>query len=714
MNQDKLPKPPDKKPGGPNRDNNEFQWKKGSKTILIWVIIIMAIILLTSIFPMGRGQERSVPYSKYLYFLNNDLIARGEVVVKENEFRGELKRTFQDVLPNGKTIEYKKFKTVLPFVDEKSVELWQSKEIDIEFVQPSSEWLLILGNMLPWILLIGFWIFLARRMQGGGSGRNIFSFGKSKAKMMMESETKVTFDDVAGCDEAKEELREIIEFLKNPSKFNRLGGKIPKGALLLGPPGTGKTLLARAVAGEAGVPFFSMSGADFVEMFVGVGASRVRDLFENGRKHAPCIIFIDEMDAVGRQRGAGLGGGHDEREQTLNALLVEMDGFDTKEGVIIIAATNRPDVLDAALLRPGRFDRQIVVDRPDVRGREGILRVHTKNIPLSEDVDLEVLAKGTPGLAGAELANLVNEAALAAARQDRNMVIMEDFEMAKDKIMMGMERKSLIISEQEKRSTAYHESGHVLVSKLIPGSDPVHKVTIIPRGRALGVTSYLPIDERHNYSKDYLETLLCHLLGGRVAEMLVMDQLTTGAGNDIERATDLARKMVCEWGMSEKLGPVTFGKKEEEIFLGREIAQHRDFSEKTAQEIDAEVRQIITKAENRVRELLSENVDKLHQLAEALLEREILDGEQIDLILSGKKLPSRAANRSATRVKASNRKTNKKTVIPKKKKASKEKETTKKNKSIAKEKDQQPTKKKVPVEDMDLTVEINKQSSKDQ
>lgn len=713
MNQDKLPKPPDKKPGGPNRDNNEFQWKKGSKTILIWVIIIMAIILLTSIFPMGRGQERSVPYSKYLYFLNNDLIARGEVVVKENEFRGELKRTFQDVLPNGKTIEYKKFKTVLPFVDEKSVELWQSKEIDIEFVQPSSEWLLILGNMLPWILLIGFWIFLARRMQGGGSGRNIFSFGKSKAKMMMESETKVTFDDVAGCDEAKEELREIIEFLKNPSKFNRLGGKIPKGALLLGPPGTGKTLLARAVAGEAGVPFFSMSGADFVEMFVGVGASRVRDLFENGRKHAPCIIFIDEMDAVGRQRGAGLGGGHDEREQTLNALLVEMDGFDTKEGVIIIAATNRPDVLDAALLRPGRFDRQIVVDRPDVRGREGILRVHTKNIPLSEDVDLEVLAKGTPGLAGAELANLVNEAALAAARQDRNMVIMEDFEMAKDKIMMGMERKSLIISEQEKRSTAYHESGHVLVSKLIPGSDPVHKVTIIPRGRALGVTSYLPIDERHNYSKDYLETLLCHLLGGRVAEMLVMDQLTTGAGNDIERATDLARKMVCEWGMSEKLGPVTFGKKEEEIFLGREIAQHRDFSEKTAQEIDAEVRQIITKAENRVRELLSQNLDKLHQLAEALLEREILDGEQIDLILSGKKLPTRAAIGTTTKVKASNKKTSKKTAAPKKKNAAKEKETSKKDKSIPKEKDQKPTKKRVPVEDMDLSIEIKKQSSKD-
>ncbi|MBN2365298.1 MAG: ATP-dependent metallopeptidase FtsH/Yme1/Tma family protein [Calditrichaeota bacterium] len=605
----------------------------------------MGIIMFASIFPSSGGQEPSVPYSKYVYFLENDLIARGEVVVKENEFRGTLKQSFQDVLPNGKTIEYKKFTTVLPFVDENMVKEWQAKGVSIEFVQPSSEWLLVLGQMLPWILLIGFWIFLARRMQGagGGGGKNIFSFGKSRAKMMMESETKVTFDDVAGCDEAKEELREIIEFLKNPAKFNRLGGKIPKGALLLGPPGTGKTLLARAVAGEAGVPFFSMSGADFVEMFVGVGASRVRDLFETGRKQAPCIIFIDEMDAVGRQRGAGLGGGHDEREQTLNALLVEMDGFDTKEGVIILAATNRPDVLDAALLRPGRFDRQIVVDRPDVRGREGILKVHTKNIPLAQDVDLAVLAKGTPGLAGAELANLVNEAALSAARQDRDYVTMEDFEMSKDKIMMGMERKSLIISDEEKRMTAYHESGHVLVAKLIPGSDPVHKVTIIPRGRALGLTSYLPIDERHNYTKEYLEILLCHLLGGRGAEKLVMNQLTTGAGNDIERATDLARKMVCEWGMSEELGPITFGKKEEEIFLGREIAQHRDFSESTAQAIDREVRQIISRAEQKVEKLLSENLEKLHKLAEALLEREILDGEEIDLILDGKKLPKKPA-----------------------------------------------------------------------
>ncbi len=644
MNQNKKGDIDGNRPQGPNPDDNQFQWKKGSKTILIWVIIIMAIILLTSIFPVGRGHERTVPYSKYLYFLENDLILSGEVVIRENEFRGTLKKEFQDVLPNNKTIEYQRFKTILPFIDEKMVKTWQEKNINIEFVQPSSEWLVFLGNFFPWILLIAFWIFLARRMQGGGGPRNIFSFGKSRAKLMMENETKVTFDDVAGCDEAKEELKEIIEFLKNPAKFSKLGGKIPKGALLLGPPGTGKTLLARAVAGEAGVPFFSMSGADFVEMFVGVGASRVRDLFEQGRKHAPCIIFIDELDAVGRQRGAGLGGGHDEREQTLNAILVEMDGFDTKEGVIILAATNRPDVLDAALLRPGRFDRQIVVDRPDVRGREGILKVHTKNIPLADDVDLSIIAKGTPGLAGAELANLVNEAALYAARHNRDSVTMEDFEMAKDKVMMGIERRSMIISEEEKRSTAYHESGHVLVAKLIPGSDPIYKVTIIPRGRALGVTSYLPIDERHNYSKEYLETMLCHLLGGRVAEKLVMKQLTTGAGNDLERATELARKMVCEWGMSEKIGPVTFGKKEEEIFLGREIATHRDYSEKTAQEIDEEIRNIINRTEKHVEKLLSENLDKLHRLANALLEREILDGEEIDMVLNGIELPAKPKN----------------------------------------------------------------------
>jgi len=627
----------------PNKGNDDFQWKKGSRSIIFWVIIILGIIFFSTIFPVGKSKETKIPYSEYLQYLEKDMIAKGQVVVDGNEFIGKLKNKVKLRTSDNKEIIFEKFRTVLPFLNEDMVKQWREKGIDIEFVQVSSDWLLILGNFLPWLLLIGFWVFLARRMQGGGAGRNIFSFGKSRARLLMEDETKVTFDDVAGCDEAKEELKEIIEFLKNPKKFSRLGGKIPKGALLLGAPGTGKTLLARAVSGEAGVPFFSMSGADFVEMFVGVGASRVRDLFEQGRKNAPCIIFIDEIDAVGRQRGAGLGGGHDEREQTLNALLVEMDGFDTKEGVIIIAATNRPDVLDSALLRPGRFDRQIVVDHPDVRGREGILKVHTKNIPLDKDVDLAVLAKGTPGLAGAELANLVNEAALFAARRDQAKVTMEDFETAKDKVMMGMERRSLIISEEEKKATAYHEAGHVLIAKLIPGSDPVHKVTIIPRGRALGVTSYLPIDERHTYSKDYCEALLCHLMGGRVAEKLVFRQLTTGAGNDIERATELARKMICEWGMSDKLGPLTFGKKEEEIFLGREIATHRDFSERTAEEIDVEIRRVVLDAEKKTHTLLSKNLEKLHAVAGALLEREILDGEEIDLILNGKPLPEKAS-----------------------------------------------------------------------
>jgi cell division protease FtsH len=651
LNKSNLPKGKRPPGGGPNKNNDDFQWKKGSRSIIFWVIIILGIIFFSTIFPVGKSKEVNIPYSDYMQYLEKEIIKKGEVVVKENEFIGYLKEPVNYRSPEGKEFTFDKFKTVLPFVDEKMVSMWQEKGIEIEFVQVSSEWLLILGNFLPWLLLIGFWIFLARRMQGGGAGRNIFSFGKSRAKLLMENETKVTFSDVAGCDEAKEELKEIIEFLKTPQKFVKLGGKIPKGGLLLGPPGTGKTLLARAVAGEAGVPFFSMSGADFVEMFVGVGASRVRDLFEQGRKNAPCIIFIDEIDAVGRQRGAGLGGGHDEREQTLNALLVEMDGFDTAEGVIIIAATNRPDVLDSALLRPGRFDRQIVVDRPDVRGREGILKVHTKNIPLAPDVDLAVIAKGTPGLAGADLANLVNEAALFAARINRNKVMMDDFETAKDKVMMGMERRSLIISEEEKKSTAYHEAGHVLVAKLIPGSDPVHKVTIIPRGRALGVTSYLPLDERHTYSKKYCESLLCHLMGGRVAEKLVFKQLTTGAGNDIERATELARKMICEWGMSDKLGPLTFGKKEEEIFLGREIATHRDFSEKTAEEIDQEIRNTVLVAEEKTEKLLSKSIDKLHSLAQALLEREILDGEEIDLLLAGKPLPDSSGGRKNATVK---------------------------------------------------------------
>ncbi|MCK4561104.1 MAG: ATP-dependent zinc metalloprotease FtsH [Calditrichia bacterium] len=617
------------------RKNDEFQWKKASKTGLIWIAILVAAIFFSTLWPSSEEGAAKISYSEYQTILKDNNMEKGEVIIKENILIGE---TRQPVIVGDKGQTITRFKTVLPYLDDSMVAQWDERNVKIRFVTPSSEWTIILINSLPWILILVVWLFIARRMQGGGGAKGIFSFGKSRAKMFTEDKMKVTFADVAGADEAKQELQEIIEFLQDPAKFQRLGGKIPKGALLLGPPGTGKTLLAKAVAGEAGVPFFSMSGADFVEMFVGVGASRVRDLFETGRKHAPCILFIDEMDAVGRHRGAGLGGGHDEREQTLNQLLVEMDGFDTKEGVILIAATNRPDVLDSALLRPGRFDRQIVVDRPDVRGREGILKVHTKKIPLSSDINLEVLAKGTPGLSGADLANLVNEAALLAARKNRDKVVMDDFEEAKDKVMMGMERKSMIINEEEKKSTAYHESGHVLVSRLLPETDPVHKVTIIPRGTALGVTSYLPIDEKHNYSKSYLQSMLAQLLGGRAAEKIVFDQFTTGAGNDIERASDIARKMVCEWGMSDILGPVTFGKKEEEIFLGREIAQHRDYSEASAQEIDKEVRSIIIEAQKTAEKLVKENIKLLHDLAKALLEYEILDGEQIEMVMKGQKL----------------------------------------------------------------------------
>lgn len=622
------------------KKDDDFQWKKASKTGLIWVAILLAAIVFSSLWPSNRVDEIEVDYTVYKRLLKEEKIVSGKVTLKENVFSGTLRDVESFQGPKA-TSSSRYIRTNLPYLDDTMVSEWEERDIPIRFIEPSSEWTLMLLNMLPWILILAAWIFIARRMQGGGGGSGgIFSFGKSKAKMLTPDKAKVTFEDVAGADEAKMELQEIIEFLKEPEKFTKLGGKIPKGALLLGPPGTGKTLLAKAVAGEAGVPFYSMSGADFVEMFVGVGASRVRDLFDVGRKNAPCIIFIDEMDAVGRHRGAGLGGGHDEREQTLNQLLVEMDGFDTKEGVILLAATNRPDVLDAALLRPGRFDRQIVVDRPDVRGREGILKVHTKNVPLGESVSLEALAKGTPGLSGADIANLVNEAALLAARTDKNKVTMADFEQAKDKIMMGMERKSMLITEEEKKTTAYHESGHVLVGKLIPGTDPVHKVTIIPRGRALGVTSYLPLDERHTHSKDYLEGMLAKLLGGRAAEKIVFNQFNTGAGNDIEQATEIARKMVCEWGMSEKLGPVTFGKKEQEIFLGREIAQHRDYSESVAKEIDNEVSTIVTNAEKWAEQIVEDNVDTLHRLAKALLDHEILDGEQVDLVMNGEEINS--------------------------------------------------------------------------
>jgi len=616
------------------KEDNEFQWRRAGKTIFLWIIFIGGTILLSQWLKFNPEEEIQITYTQYKTLLNENKIKK--VVIIERELHGELV-TEEPVSGDVRNKTFKNFKVYLPPFYKEMEEDWKSHNVEYDFKKKDVDWFGYLLNMLPWILLIVFWLFILRRMQGGGT-KGIFTFGKSKAKLLTENKPKVTFGDVAGADEAKIELEEIIEFLKSPIKFQKLGGKIPKGALLLGPPGTGKTLLARAVAGEAGVPFFSMSGADFVEMFVGVGASRVRDLFEQGKKNAPCIIFIDEIDAVGRQRGAGLGGGHDEREQTLNQLLVEMDGFEHNEGVIILAATNRPDVLDPALLRPGRFDRQIVVDRPDVRGREGILRVHCKKIPLDKDVSLAVLAKGTPGLAGADLANIVNEAALLAARRDKDLVSMEDFEEAKDKIMMGMERKSLIISEEEKKSTAYHESGHVLVSKLIPECDPIHKVTIIPRGRALGVTTSLPIDERHTYSKEYCEAMLSKSLGGRAAEKLVFQQLTTGAGNDIEMATKLARKMVCEWGMSDTLGPLTFGKNEEEIFLGREISRPRDYSEQTSIIIDKEISKLVTDAQKRAEDLLSKNIDTLHALAKALLEREILDGEEIEKIMNGEKL----------------------------------------------------------------------------
>ena len=619
--------PPEDKGGG-----NPL--KRMPKTLVFWAVIILITVLFVQYQLSGKRDIVEITYSEFIDQLNQDNIK--EVTFIEKDLSGEFLSTYSK-MGRGQTQPYKKFRVHIPFEDPDLVERLEARGVEINAKVKGMGWSLIL-SFLPWLLfLLLFWFLMFRQMQGGARG--VFSFGKSRAKLLAGGDRpKVTFSDVAGCDEAKEELSEIIEFLQDPAKFQKLGGKIPKGALLLGPPGTGKTLLARAIAGEAGVPFFSMSGSDFVEMFVGVGASRVRDLFEQGKRSAPCIIFIDEIDAVGRHRGAGLGGGHDEREQTLNQLLVEMDGFESNEGVILLAATNRPDVLDPALLRPGRFDRQIVVSCPDVRGREGILKVHLRKIKIGEDVDPSILARGTPGLSGADLANLVNEAALLAARRNQDQVTMADFEDAKDKVMMGIERRSLVISDEEKKITSYHESGHALVAKLLPESDPVHKVTIIPRGMALGLTHHLPIDERHTYSKEYLETSLTCILGGRVAEKLVFNQYTTGAGDDIERATALARKMVCDWGMSDKLGPLTFGKTEQQIFLGREIAKRRDYSEQTAIEIDQEVKAIIGRAEGRATELLSANIDKLHQLAEVLLEREILDGEEIDKILRGEEL----------------------------------------------------------------------------
>ncbi len=588
------------------------------KNLLFWVVVGLFMILLFNLFSVPtHAPEEDVIFSDFMAKIEKGDVEKA--IIKGNHISSVLKdktriRTFSPDYPD-------------------LVKVLREKDVQIEVKPPEeSPWYItFLVTWGPFILFLGLWFFLMRQMQVGGN--KALSFGKSRARMLTEDRKKVTFSDVAGIEEAKEEVLEIIEFLRDPRKFQKLGGRIPKGVLIVGPPGTGKTLLAKAIAGEAGVPFFSISGSDFVEMFVGVGASRVRDLFEQGKKHAPCIIFIDEIDAVGRLRGAGLGGGHDEREQTLNQLLVEMDGFDTTEGVILIAATNRPDVLDPALLRPGRFDRQVVVNRPDLRGRSEILKVHTKKVPVAANVELEKIARGTPGFSGADLENLVNEAALWAARQNKKEVEVVDFEMAKDKVLMGAERKSMMLTDEEKRTTAYHEAGHALMAKLLPGTDPVHKVTIIPRGRALGVTMQLPTDDRHNYSKDFLYNNLAILMGGRVAEELVLKHVTTGAGNDIERATDLARKMVCEWGMSEKLGPLTFGRKEEEIFLGREIATKRDFSDQIALDIDLEIRRLVTENYERAKRILTENMVSLKALAEALLEKEVLDAPEIDAIL---------------------------------------------------------------------------------
>jgi len=590
------------------------------------MVIIAIAFLLWHLVQTTQRQQQEIVFSDFLSEVERGNIA--EVTIIGNKIEG--KYTGSD----------KTFYSYSPDYDE-LVKILRQYKVRIKAKEPSqSPWLAAMISWAPMVILIGIWIFFMRQMQSGGN--RALSFGKSKAKMLSNQHKKVTFKDVAGVDEAEEELEEIIEFLKDPQRFQKLGGRIPKGVLLMGPPGTGKTLLARAIAGEANVPFFSISGSDFVEMFVGVGASRVRDLFEQGKKNAPCIIFIDEIDAVGRHRGAGLGGGHDEREQTLNQLLVEMDGFDTNEGVILIAATNRPDILDPALMRPGRFDRRIVIDRPDIRGREGILKVHTRNIPLGTDVDLSVAARGTPGFSGADLASLVNEAALGAARLGKKTVDMEDFESAKDKVLMGVERKSLIISEEEKRGTAYHEAGHALVAMLTPGSDPIHKVTIIPRGRALGVTQQLPIDDRHTYTKQYLESQLRVLLGGRAAEELLLQDLTTGAGSDLERATELARKMVCEWGMSENLGPLTFGGREEQIFIGKEFVRHQDYSEKTAVLIDQEVKRIVTDSFEACKTLLRDNLKALKAIANKLLEREVLDYQEIKRIIEGKPLKSKA------------------------------------------------------------------------
>jgi len=587
------------------------------KNLALWLVISLMMVMLFQIFKQPRSSSVYVSYSDFLNMVDSGNVV--QVTIQGDNIAG--------MSAQGP------FKTYAP-KDPELIRLLRVKGVKIT-AKPveDSSWFQVFLSWVPMLLLIGVWIFFMRQMQAGGG--KALSFGKSRARLMSDTQEKVTFDDVAGIDEAKEELEEIVEFLRDPKKFTRLGGRIPKGVLLVGAPGTGKTLLARAIAGEAEVPFFSISGSDFVEMFVGVGASRVRDLFVQGKKNAPCIIFIDEIDAVGRHRGAGLGGGHDEREQTLNQLLVEMDGFESNEGVILISATNRPDVLDPALLRPGRFDRQVVVPVPDIKGREGILKVHLKQKLVADNVDVSVLARGTPGFTGADIENMVNEAALMAARRGKDRVEMDDFEDAKDKVLMGTERKSMLISEEEKKITAYHEAGHTLVAILLPNTDPIHKVTIMPRGRALGLTQQLPLDEKHTYPKEYLLNNLAILMGGRAAENIMLNVQTTGAANDIERASEIARKMVCDYGMSEKLGPLTFGKKDEQIFLGRELSQHRDYSEATAQKIDEEVRRIIIESYDKTCQLIKENSDTLHRISNALLEKETLDKSDIDKIMAG-------------------------------------------------------------------------------
>ncbi len=594
---------------------------QSSKNIAVILTMVLVFLFVWQIFNQQRAVPKDIVYSEMLTYLE-----KGEI--SEVTIQGE---TISGKLTNGSV-----FITYAPKDDMLVAQLREKKVKIAAKPHEESPWFAIFVNFLPVLLIIGFWLFMMRQMQAGGG--KAMAFGKSRARLITDKSKKVTFADVAGIDEAKAELEEVIDFLRDPKKYTKLGGRIPKGLLLVGPPGTGKTLLARAIAGEADVPFLSISGSDFVEMFVGVGASRVRDLFSQAKKNAPCIVFIDEIDAVGRHRGAGLGGGHDEREQTLNQLLVEMDGFESNEGVILISATNRPDVLDPALLRPGRFDRQVIVPLPDVKGREKIFEVHARNAPIAEDVNFAVLARGTPGTSGADIENLINEAVLNTARANRDKVTMGDFEFAKDKILMGTERKSMVISEKEKRNTSYHETGHALVARLIPGTDPIHKVTIIPRGRALGLTQQLPIDEKHTYPREYLENNISILLGGRAAEELVLHDFTTGAGNDIERATNLARKMVCEWGMSEKLGPLSYGKKEEQIFLGREFATHKDYSEETAKNIDIEIMAVVMRNYDRAKKLLEDHIDILHKIAGELLVKEVLSGQEIDELI-GDALP---------------------------------------------------------------------------